>query len=105
MAKFTLPMKGYPDDLIAQLGLELNQLVRRLSGKQGVSRWLKEEMANTEDVRRLIVKRVAVSIHSEASQTADLAAVEFMVAKQFGKQIDEWIDERRAIFAEIELLK
>lgn len=105
MAKFELPMKGYPDDLIAQLGMDLNALVRKLSGKNAVSRWLKAEMASTEEVRKLIVKRTAVAIHSEASHTADLASVEFMVAKQFGKEIDAWIDDRRATFAEIELLK
>lgn len=105
MAKFNLPMKGYPDDLIAQLGLELNALVRRLSGKNPVTRWLKAEMASTDEVRRLIVHRTAVAIHSEASHTADLGSVEFMVGKQFGKEIEEWIEERRAIFAEIELLK
>lgn len=105
MAKFEVPMKGYPDDLIAQLGMELNALVRRLSGKQGVSRWLKTEMATVEEVRRLIVHRTAVAIHSESSHVADLASVEFMVTKQFGREIDEWIDDHRATFAEIEILK
>jgi hypothetical protein len=106
VAKFQVKFSGRLEDVVAELGVSLNGLIRKLAAGQKPVRgtFLTVEHYNAEWVRKhvaLAVAQIRFCHHgaqgdfNEALESARLECRTF---------VDEWVDEHRAKLAEVGFL-
>lgn len=109
MSKFSVRFDGYPDDLLAELGMSMNDLIRRIAGGEGTkpvrSTFVKPENANVDWLRENILHQITVAIWQKPKVGKGFSEIKEEVRRTHLKDIDEWIEEKKALLAEIGFLK
>ena len=109
MSKFFVKFDGYPDDIVAEVGMSMNAFIRKLlggsSGRPTRPIFLKVEYANEKHLRDLIVWKVSSELFAQPSNKTPYAVISDEVRKRYTEEITQWIEENKALIAEIGFLK
>jgi hypothetical protein len=106
MSKFKVEFMGREEDLVAELGLSLNSLVRRICGKVGVDcahkTFLDLGDANVGHIRNLIPNVVYKSALMTPTVTgSNVQAFMSEHSDTVKAMVEEWIEDNREKFGEL----
>ena len=109
MSSFTVNLNGRPEDLLREIGMSLNGLIRRLVGENGTkplrSTFLKPENADVDWIRHHVVMQVSLALHMRPNEKRDVAAISYLVKQEYRKDIDQWIEDNREKLAELGFIR
>lgn len=105
MSKFSVDLNGHPEDLLREVGMSLNGLIRRLASEHGAvplrKTFLRPETAEIEWIMDHVVTGVATAIRMMPDENREFKVIADYVRERHRKDIEEWIEENREKLAEI----
>lgn len=108
MAKFKATFNDYSVDLLAQIGMSVNGLIRKIAEEQGAkpvkAGFLAPENATPEWLRAHIEWQVGVALFQRPSENRTINELARRVSEVYGDMIVEWIEENKPNLAEIGFL-
>lgn len=109
MSKFTVSFNGRPEDLLRELGMSLNGLIRRLVGENGTkpmrSTFMRPENAEADWIRDHVVMQVAFALQQRPNEKRQLRELMGRVREEYTNEIRQWIEDHREKLAEVGFLR
>ena len=109
MSTFTVNFNGRPEDLLREIGMSLNGLIRKLVGENGTkpirSTFLKPENAEVGWIRDHVFMQVALALNMRPNEVRDLNVLMKLVKNEYRKDVDGWIEENREKLAELGFIR
>lgn len=105
MTTFNVSFNGRPEDLLREIGMSLNGLIRKLVGENGTkplrSTFIRPENAEVGWIRKHVVMQVSFALQQRPSEKRDLGVLMGLVDKEYKGEIEKWIEDNRPQLAEI----
>lgn len=96
---------GRPEDLLREVGMSLNSLIRRLVGDNGTkpmrSTFLRPENAQADWIRQHVVLQVAIALQMRPEEKRNVNLLMQLVKDRYKIEIDQWIEDNRDRLAEL----
>ena len=109
MSTFTVNFNGRPEDLLREIGMSLNGLIRKLVGENGTkpirSTFLKPENAEVGWIRDHVFMQVALALNMRPNEVRDLNVLVKLVKDEYRKDVDQWIEDNREKLAELGFIR
>jgi len=109
MSSFTVSFNGRFEDLVREIGMSLNGLIRKLVGEEGTkplrSTFMRPENAETGWIKDHVVLQVAIALWQKPNEARGLGTIADDVRTRYKLEVEEWIEENRAKLAEIGFLR
>lgn len=109
MSSFTVNLNGRPEDLLREIGMSLNGLIRRLAGESGTrpirSTFLRPENAEVGWIKEHVVVQVALAFQTRPDETRSLGVLMGHVRERYKKDIENWIEDNRVKLAELGFIR
>lgn len=109
MSTFTVSFNGRPEDLLREIGMSLNGLIRKLVGENGTkpikSTFMRPENAEVDWIREHVVLQVAIALHQRPNEQREIAVLKIKVRDTYKPEIQEWIEDNREKLAEVGFLQ
>lgn len=105
MTQFNVSFNGRPEDLLREIGMSLNGLIRKLVGENGTkpikSTFMRPENAEVGWIRKHVVNQVAFALHQRPNENRDIAVLMILVEREYKGEVDQWIEDNREKLAEV----
>ena len=109
MSTFTVNFNGRPEDLLREIGMSLNGLIRKLVGENGTkpirSTFLRPENAEVGWIRDHVFLQVALALNMRPNEVRDLNVLVKLVKDEYRKDVDQWIEDNREKLAELGFIR
>jgi hypothetical protein len=109
MSKFEVSFNGRPEDLLREIGMSLNGLIRKLVGENGTkpirSTFIRPENAEVGWIREHVVLQVAFALHQKPEEKCQISELMARVREVYKDDIKRWIEDNREKLAEVGFLR
>jgi hypothetical protein len=109
VTKFNVTFNGRPEDLLREIGMSVNGLIRTLAGISGSkpmrSTFMRAENIDVGWIRNHVVMQVAFALHQRPNEKRDLHVLMGRVREEYNAEIQQWIEDNREKLAEVGFLQ
>ena len=109
MTKFNVSFNGRPEDLLREIGMSINGLIRTLVGANGTkplrSTFMRPENAEVGWIKEHVIQQVAFAIHQQPNEKREIGFLMGRVREEYGQEIQQWIEDNREKLAEVGFLQ